>query len=253
MAKRDTVLAHLDEVLDASSFGDYGPNGLQVPGTAEITTVATGVSAGLELFERAAAEGAELVLVHHGLFWGGQPQALTPTMARRLKTLLTHDMNLAAYHLPLDAHAWLGNNALLADALGVTDRGPLGEAKGRAIGLQGSFAGEGLAPDELVERIRAATGSEPLVFADGPDRVRTIGIVTGGAARLVSEAIALGLDAFVTGEPTESVMTEVREARIHFVAAGHYATETFGVKALGELLAERFELRHVFIDVPNPV
>jgi dinuclear metal center YbgI/SA1388 family protein len=252
VADRDAILAHLDELLDAPAFQDYGPNGLQVPGAAEVTTVVTGVSAGLELFERARAEAAELVLVHHGLFWSGQPQALTPTMARRLKTLLTDDTSLVAYHLPLDAHPRLGNNALLADALGVTDRAPLGMTKGRAIGLHGRFAG-GIAPAELVARVRAATGSEPLVFADGPDPVTTIGIVTGGAARMVSDAIALGLDAFLTGEPTESVMTEVREARIHFLAAGHYATETFGVRALGDLLAERFGVRHVFVDVPNPV
>lgn len=253
MADRDTILAHLDEVLDASSFADYGPNGLQVPGARQVTTVATGVSAGLELFERAAAEGAEMVLVHHGLFWGGQAEALTPTMAGRLKALLVNDMSLAAYHLPLDAHAWLGNNALLADALGVTDRAPLGEAKGRAVGLWGSLGRDGLAPAELVERVRAATGQDPLVFAEGPDPVKSIGIVSGGAARMVSEAVALGLDAFLTGEPTESVMTEVSEAGIHFIAAGHYASETFGIKALGDLLAERFEVRHVFIDVPNPV
>jgi dinuclear metal center YbgI/SA1388 family protein len=253
MADRDALLAHLDELLDAPSFADYGPNGLQVPGTTEVTTVVTGVSAGLELFVRAAGEGAELVLVHHGLFWGGGPEALTPTMAARLKALLSRDINLAAYHLPLDAHAWLGNNALLADALGVTDRAPLGEAKGRAVGLHGRFADGGIAPDELVARVREATGQDPLVFADGPDPVETIGIVSGGAARMVSDAIAHGLDAFLTGEPTESVVTEVREARIHFIAAGHYATETFGVKALGEELAERFGVRHVYVDVPNPV
>jgi dinuclear metal center YbgI/SA1388 family protein len=225
MADRDAILAHLDELLDPSSFADYGPNGLQVPGTSEITTVATGVSAGLELFERAAGEGAELVLVHHGLFWGGGPEALTPTMAARLKALLARDMNLAAYHLPLDAHAWLGNNALLADALDVTDRAPLGEAKGRAVGLHGRFDDDdGIAVGELVTRVREATGHDPLVFADGPETVRTIGIISGGAARMVTDAIALGLDAFVTGEPTESVMTEVREARIHFIAAGHYTT-----------------------------
>jgi dinuclear metal center YbgI/SA1388 family protein len=213
-----------------------------------VTTIATGVSAGLELFER-----AEMILVHHGLFWGGQPQALTPTMAGRLKALLADDVSLAAYHLPLDAHAWLGNNALLADALGVADRQPLGEAKGRAIGLHGRLGHDGIPLDELVERVRSATGREPLLFAEGPDVVRTIGIVTGGAARMVTDAIAVGLDAFLTGEPTESVVTEAREAGIHFIAAGHYATETFGVRALGDLLAERFEVRHVFVDVPNPV
>jgi dinuclear metal center YbgI/SA1388 family protein len=253
MADRDAILAHLDGLLDAPAFADYGPNGLQVPGTATVTTVVTGVSAGLELFERAADEGAELVLVHHGLFWGGGAEPLSPTMAARLKALLGRDMNLAAYHLPLDAHPELGNNALLADALGVIGRSPFGEAKGRAVGVRGSFGERGIAPGELVARVRAATGQDPLVLADGPDPVTTIAIVTGGAARMVSDAIALGLDAYVTGEPTESVVTEVREAGIHFLAAGHYASETFGVKALGDLLAERFGVRHVFVDVPNPV
>src|SRR5262249_20250768 len=144
-------------------------------------------------------------------------------------------------------------NALLADALRVGDRHPLGEAKGRAVGLHGSLGDDGIAPGELVRRVRDATGRAPLVFADGPDPVRTIGIVSGGAARNVPEAIALGLDAYVTGEPTESVMTEVREAGIHFIAAGHYATETFGVKALGDELAKHFDVRHIFVDVPNPV
>jgi len=253
MADRDAILEHLDDLLDVASFADYGPNGLQVPGAPEISTVVTGVSAGLELFERAAEEGAELVLVHHGLFWGGGPEALSPVTAARLKALLTRDVNLAAYHLPLDAHPRLGNNALLADALGVAARGPLGEAKGRAVGLYGRFPARGIDAGELVARVRDATGREPLVFAAGPETVTTIGIVTGGAARMVSEAIELGLDAFVTGEPTESVTTEVHEAGIHFVAAGHYATETFGVKALGEDLENRFGVRHVFVDVPNPV
>jgi len=253
MADRDAILAHLDELLDASSFADYGPNGLQVPGAPEVSTVVTGVSAGLELFERAAEEGAELVLVHHGLFWGGGPEALSPVMAARLKALLSRDVSLAAYHLPLDAHPRVGNNALLADALGVAERRPLGEAKGRAVGLHGRFPDSGITADELVARVRAATGQDPLIFAAGPETVTTIGIVSGGAARMVSDAIALGLDAYLTGEPTESVTTEVHEAGIHFLAAGHYATETFGVKALGDDLATRFGVRHVFVDVPNPV
>ena len=253
MADRDTLISHLDETLDSGAFADYGPNGLQVPGSRQVSTIATGVSAGLELFERAKDEGAEMILVHHGLFWGGQPQALTATMAARLKGLLSDDVSLAAYHLPLDAHAWLGNNALLADTLGVADRRPLGETKGRPIGLHGRLGHDGIPLDELVERVRSATGNDPLVFAEGPEVVRTIGIVTGGGARMVSDAIALGLDAFLTGEPTESVMTEARDAGIHFIAAGHYATETFGVRALGDLLAERFDVRHVFIDIPNPV
>ncbi len=260
MPLRHEILNELHELLDVGAFADYGPNGLQVPGSEHVSTVATGVSAGLELFERAAAHGAELVLCHHGLFWGGGPQALSDGMARRLRVLLERDMSLAAYHLPLDAHPTLGNNALLADALGVGDRTPFVEVKSRPIGVRGvlagaagDHAGDGIGAGELVARVREACGNEPLHFDAGPPVVRTIGIVTGGGARQVEEAIELGLDAYLTGEPTESVMGVVREGGIHFLAAGHYATETFGVRALGEHLAHRFGVRHVFVDVPNPV
>jgi len=254
MADRDAILTHLDDLLDVAAFDDYGPNGLQVPGAREIDTVATGVSAGLELVERATREGAQLLLCHHGLFWEGQPRALTHTMASRLRALLERDVSLAAYHLPLDAHPELGNNALLADALEVIDREPFATHRGKAIGVRGRLGEEGLSLDELVQRVaRTCGGRAPLVFAGGPTRVSTIGIVSGGAARTVSEAIGLGLDAFLTGEPTESVMSDALEGGIHFLAAGHYATETHGIRALGEHVADRFGVRHVFIDVPNPV
>jgi dinuclear metal center YbgI/SA1388 family protein len=198
--------------------------------------------------------GAQLVLCHHGLFWGGSPQALSEGMARRLRVLLENDLNLAAYHLPLDAHPALGNNALLAGALGLRARAPFAAFKGRAIGVRGELDdGGGIPVAELVERVRAACGRDPLHFPGGPPTVRTLGIVSGGGARQVSEAIALGLDAYLTGEPTESVMTEALEGGVHFLAAGHYATETFGVRALGEHLAERFGVEHAFVDLPNPV
>jgi dinuclear metal center YbgI/SA1388 family protein len=211
------------------------------------------VSAGLALFERAADMGAQLVLCHHGLFWGGSGEALSEGMARRLRVLLENEINLAAYHLPLDAHPTLGNNALLADALGLQAREPFAAVKGRAIGVRGELGDQGIPADELVGRVRAACGREPLHFAGGPATVRTLGIVSGGAARQVADAVALGLDAYLTGEPTESVMTEALEGGIHFLAAGHYATETFGVRALGEHLAQRFGLEHAFVDLPNPV
>ena len=162
-------------------------------------------------------------------------------------------MNLAAYHLPLDAHPTLGNNALLADAVGLREPRSVRHLQGaRDRGARG--AGRRRIPAaELVERVRAACGREPLHFAGGPPTVRTLGIVSGGAARQVGEAVALGLDAYLTGEPTESVMTEALEGGVHFLAAGHYATETFGVRALGEHLAQRFGLEHAFVDLPNPV
>jgi dinuclear metal center YbgI/SA1388 family protein len=240
------LIGHLDALLNPSAFDDYGPNGLQVPGKAEIRTVVTGVSASVDLFERAASEAADLVLVHHGLFWG-EIGPVDHQLKRRLKLLFDHDIALAAYHLPLDAHPEVGNNALLAEAIGATEPEPF-----VGIGVRAKLPG--IAPEDLRARVREATGGrEPLAFLAGPDPVTTIGIVSGGAAKHLDDAIAAGLDAFVTGEPREPVMNDAREAKIHFLAAGHYATETFGVRALGDRLAAEFGIRHVFADVPNPI
>jgi len=248
------LLAYLDELLEPAAFSDYGPNGLQVPGPDEIATVVTGVSASAELFERAAEHGADLVLVHHGLFWNGAPLALTPSAKRRLQLLFDNDMALAAYHLPLDGHPEVGNNALLASALGCARQEPFALHKGRPIGVGGHFGdGDAIAAPELVERVRELTGQAPLAFLDGPERVRSIAIVSGAGADYLGDAVAAGYDAFLTGEPAERVMTHAREEGIHFVAAGHYATETLGVRRLGELLADRFGVTQIFVDVPNPI
>jgi dinuclear metal center YbgI/SA1388 family protein len=247
------LLEYLDELLSPGAFDDYGPNGLQVPGPDVVATVVTGVSAGVELFRRAAELDADLVLVHHGIFWAGAPLALNDAAKRRLQLLFEHDMALAAYHLPLDAHPEVGNNALIADGLGCASHEPFALHKGTPIGVAGRFDGDGIAADELVARVRELTGREPLAFAEGPPRVRTIGIVSGAGSGYLGDAIAAGHDAFLTGEPAERVMLQAREEQIHFVAAGHYATETFGVRRLGDLLAERFAIRHVFVDVPNPI
>ena len=219
-----------------------------MPGPDDVDTVVTGVSANLELLERARDAGAGLVLVHHGLFWEGQPRALSPAMAARLRTLLGAGIALAAYHLPLDAHPDVGNNALIARGLQTTDPEPFAD-----VGVAARFPGEGIPAADLFARVESLTGRTPLVFDAGPNPVRTIGIVSGGAASDLEAAIAEGLDAFLTGEPREPTMATAREAGIHFLAAGHYATETFGVRRLGELLEERFGVRHVFVDVPNPV
>ena len=247
------IIGYLDELLDPTAYDDYGPNGLQVPGSEQIQTVVTGVSANAELFSRAREEGADLVLVHHGLFWAGPPRALDRASKRRLQLLFDANLALAAYHLPLDGHLEVGNNALLARAIGGGEIEPFA-AHGRAtIGVRARFADPGIAPAELVARVHEATGREPLAFTDGPDPVRTVAIVSGAGADHLEDAIAAGLDAFVTGEPAERSMARAREAEVHFLAAGHYATETFGVRALGERLAERFGIRHVFVDVPNPI
>jgi dinuclear metal center YbgI/SA1388 family protein len=253
MAGRDEIIAYCDELLDADGFADYGPNGLQVPGRREVRTLATGVTATRRFLELAVAEGAELAIVHHGLFFGDGPAALSEQLADRLRVALGADLSLAAYHLPLDAHPEIGNNALLCAELGLQpDPRAFGEVKGRPIGMIG-IAAEGIEAAELVGRVTSLLDREPLVFASGPPRIRTVGIVTGAGARALEEAAALGLDALITGEPAEHAMGDAEEAGLHFIAAGHYATETLGICRLGDLVAQRFELDHRFIDVPNPV
>jgi dinuclear metal center YbgI/SA1388 family protein len=254
-AKTTDVLDFLDELLEPEAFDDYGPNGLQVPGAVEVDKIVTGVSAQLALFERAASERAQLVLAHHGILWDFHPRRIAPVQAARLKQLLVHDIALAAYHLPLDAHPQVGNNALIAEGLGANGREPFAIHGGRPIGTIAHFAPDdgGVPAQELFARVATLTDRQPLVFDAGPPRIRTLGIVSGAAAKDLPEAIARGLDAFLTGEPSEHVMADAREAGIHFIAAGHYATETFGIRRIGELVAERFGIEHVFVDIPNPV
>jgi dinuclear metal center YbgI/SA1388 family protein len=249
------ILAELDRLLDPARFEDYGPNGLQVPGAEQVETIATGVSASLELFEQAADEQAQLLVVHHGLFWGQGPGPIDAALKRRLKALFDADIGLAAYHLPLDAHPQLGNNALIAKALGAPEAlEPFALHRGEPIGFIANLPGDGIAPPELFARVRELTGDrEPLVFDAGPERIRRLAIVSGAGSDYLADAVAARADALLSGEPAERVMTAAKEAQIHFIAAGHYATETFGVKALGQHLAETFGVRHTFLDVPNPI
>ena len=253
MALLNEMLAELDRLLDPDSFADHGPNGLQVQGCAEITHVATGVSATLELFERAIDAGAQMILTHHGLFWDGDDARVVGALRDRLAMLLGANVSLVAYHLPLDAHPTLGNNALIAAGLGLAGPQPFGHHRGRAIGVRAAVPGDGITPGEFVARVTELTVRTPLVFMHGPPLIRNVGIVSGGGARSVHEAIAAGLDAFVTGEPEEWVGAIASERQIHVLAAGHHATETFGPRALGEHLASRFGVRHTDIPVVNPV
>jgi dinuclear metal center YbgI/SA1388 family protein len=248
------IIAELDTLLQPARFEDYCPNGLQVPGAEQVQTLATGVSASAELFELATRAGAEMLLVHHGLFWGSGLRPIDAQLKRRLQLLFDADIALAAYHLPLDAHPRLGNNALLAGALGAQRlEEPFARHRGEPIGCLARLPGEGVPASELLTRVRSATGREPLVFEAGPARVSTLAIVSGAGADYLADAAHAGAQALLTGEPVERVMSQARELGLHFIAAGHYATETFGVRALGERLADRFGLQHVFLDVPNPV
>ncbi len=249
---RHALVAYLDQYLDAARGRDYCPNGLQVEGREEIRKVVTGVSACEELFVRAREAGADAVLVHHGLFWDGMPRTLVGFQYRRVAVLIKNDINLIAYHLPLDRHEKLGNNGIACRAFGLTDLEPFGFHEGLPTGFRGKFP-EPIAIAELVARCRQVYAQEPLAFLSGPDPVRTLGIISGGAQREVYQAIDAGLDAYITGEVSEWVMNVAREAGITYLAAGHYATERLGIRALGEHLAERFGIEAEFVDVPNPV
>ncbi|HLF56739.1 MAG TPA: Nif3-like dinuclear metal center hexameric protein [Thermoanaerobaculia bacterium] len=248
-----TLVEYCDQLLDAKTGKDYGPNGLQVEGRREVQKIVTGVSACVELFERAREADADAVLVHHGVLWessGAKP--IVGHQYRRLAALIEAGMHLVAYHLPLDRHAELGNNALAAKRLGLYSLEPFALYHGVPVGFRGRYP-EPIAAPELVSRCRELYGQEPVAFLNGPDPVATVGVVSGGAQGELYQAIDAGLDAYVTGEASEWVMNVAREARVHYLACGHYATERLGIRALGEHLAARFELAHEFVDVPNPV
>ncbi len=246
------LVSWLDETLAADSFSDYGPNGLQVVGADEVTHLATAVSVSLEVIERAIADGAQALLVHHGLFWQGDDPVIGTLERRRLQTLFAGDLSLIAYHLPLDAHPTLGNNACLAELLGLHDRAPFGEHGGTFLGVQGALPAPTTVA-EVASALGAQLGSTPLVLSGGDHPVRTLGIVSGGAAKDIRQAAALGLDAFVTGEPREDSAYLARELGVHLIAAGHNATETVGVQALARAAAERFGITTSFLPVVNPV
>jgi dinuclear metal center YbgI/SA1388 family protein len=247
MARRDEILAYARELLDLDAYPDYGPMGMQVVGAAEVTRIACAVSASRELFERAAAAGAELVVVHHGLLWNNESRVIDARMKGRLQTLFAHDMTLAAYHLALDAHPELGNNALLARELGVEVERPFDR-----VGVGGRLR-EPVGVETFVARVRERLGSDPLVFAHGREPIDRIAISSGRSGRSLVDAATEGYDLFVTGEPEETTLHTARELGIHFVAAGHYATERLGVQALAARLAERFGVAWEFIELPNPV
>jgi dinuclear metal center YbgI/SA1388 family protein len=247
VARRDEILAFADELLDVGSYREFGPAGAQVLGAREVTKLACGVSSSLELFRAAAAAGAQLLLVHHGIWWRNEPLVVDARQRGRLQALFDADLTLAAYHLPLDAHPELGNAARLAARLGVEVEGPfLGFGVGCRLPAPLPLA-------ELVERIQGATGREPLVFAEGPDPVRRVAIATGSAGHDLILAAREGYDVYLTGEPEEPTLHTARELGITFVAAGHYATERLGVQALAELLAGEFGLEWEFLEIPNPV
>ena len=250
---RDLV-GYLDATLAIDRFRDYAPNGLQVEGAAEVACVVTGVSASAELIGRAVERRADLVVVHHGLIWGGGLTRIAGPLARRLALLLGNGVSLAAYHLPLDKHDALGNNAGLCDALGLGPaREPFGDVRGTLLGLAGTWSTP-LAPADAVARIAAGVGRPPFAFLHGPAHVRKVGVCSGAASDLIEAAAAAGCDLYLTGELAERAGELARELGIHLVAAGHYATEVFGPRRLADALGAQFPgLDVAFVDVASPL
>ncbi len=248
----DELMKYLDEELRSGEFEDYCPNGLQVEGRPRVSRLALGVSADLRLFEDAASWGADAVLVHHGLFWGNGPVTLTGVLGRRVAMLVRHEMSLIAYHLPLDAHPVVGNNACLADLLGLRTRRPFGKYRGNAIGVMGLLP-EPVSLDEFVRRVEESLGPVRHVFRGGGDEVSKVAVCSGGAKDMVYEAAGCGADVYHTGEAGEPTPALCLELGVNFVAAGHYCTERAGVQALGGLLAERFGLEVRFFEYDNPL
>ena len=246
------VLALLDQTLEPARFSDYCPNGLQVEGRAQVNKIVTGVTASQALMEAAVACGADAVLVHHGYFWKGEDARITGMKKARLKTLLDNDISLLAYHLPLDAHPQLGNNAQLAKILGLTVDGPLEPGNPRSVGNTAVLPVP-LSATDFASYITLQLGRQPQVIAGGPPTIRRVGLCTGGAQGYIDQAIALGLDAYISGEISEQTVHAARECGIHYFACGHHATERYGVKALGEFLQQQTGVLVEFVDIDNPV
>lgn len=246
-ADRRDIMQTLNQWLEPERFQDYCPNGLQVEGRTDVRRIVSGVTASQALIDAAIDADADLILVHHGYFWKGEDQRITGIKQARLKKLLTHDVNLVAYHLPLDDHPEWGNNRQLADVLGLQQAAPLD-----GLVWQGRLAAA-MSPDAFAAHIGAALSRSPLHVGTGPDQIERVGWCTGAAQGYIDKALAAGLDAFISGEISEPTTHTAREAGIHYYAAGHHATERYGVQALGRALAETFGIEHRFIDRDNPV
>lgn len=251
MVKRDELVAYANELLQIDRFRDYAPNGLQVEGRDEVRLLASAVTASYAVLEEAAALGADALLVHHGYFWQGEDVAVVGMKRRRLALLLGHHINLLGYHLPLDAHGVHGNNVQLARVLGIQVQGCFGPEPGLA--LHGQLAVP-MTGEEFARHLARCLGREPLhVAAIDARPIRRIGWCTGAAQKYIEAAAALGLDAYLSGEASEQTFHVAREMNIHFFAAGHHATERYGVIALGEHLAGKYSLQHRSIEIANPI
>lgn len=247
------LIAGLDKELEPAAFKDYCPNGLQVEGKPEIRRIATAVTASQNIVDHAVAAGVDALLVHHGYFWKNEAAVITGMKYRRLSALIKQDISLIAYHLPLDAHPVLGNNIKLAQKLGWEVTGGLEANNPRSIGLVGTVGDQGQSLSAVAEHIGHQLQREPLVIGDLQRPIKKVAWCTGAAQGFIEQAAAAGCDLYLSGEISENTVHAARELDIAYIAAGHHATERYGVLALGEWLAARYGIEHLALDENNPV
>lgn len=250
--QREELVHYLNQLLSPERFKDYCPNGLQVEGKPDIQKLVTGVTASQLLIDAAIAERADAVLVHHGYFWKNEDPCVVGIKKGRLKTLLTHDINLIAYHLPLDAHPIYGNNIQLAKQLDIKVRGDMQSSLGNGVGLFGELS-RAMMPREFETYLTEKLNRKPCCIFGSGKSLKTIAWCTGAAQDLIELAATHQVDAYLTGEISEKTVHVARELGLNFFAAGHHATERYGIKALGEHLSEKFGLACQFVDIDNPV
>jgi dinuclear metal center YbgI/SA1388 family protein len=249
--RREKLLNFLLNYLQCDEYIDSCFNGLQVEGRSEINKIVIGVSASVDLFEKAIEEKADAIIVHHGIIWNYENPVVKGGYRERLRLLLINDLNLFAFHLPLDAHPEIGNNAQICRLLNLHNIQPFGDYKGRFIGMRGEI--DNIPKEKFFKNLEALMERKPIIFAFGQNKIKKVGVISGEAQKELKQAVDEGLDVFITGEVSERIMYYAKEEKIHFISSGHYATEKFGVLALGDLLENKFKLNIKFIDIPNPV
>ncbi len=253
MATLEAIVELANQTMLERPISDYCPNGLQVEGRSEVSKIVSGVTASQALVDEAIKRGADLLLVHHGYFWKGENPCVVGIKKKRIKGLLQNDISLLAYHLPLDVHPVLGNNAQLAELLDLTTDGPLDSESRVSVGLVGHLKTP-LSVKQFSDLLQTKLKRSPQVITnDESDIIKTVGWCTGGAQGYIEKAIAANVDAYISGEISEPTVHIARESGVHYFAAGHHATERYGAMALGKKLAEAFDIEHEFVDIDNPV
>lgn len=252
MAKLSNIIQWCDETLKAAEFKDYAPNGLQIEGRSEVKKILAAVTASQSAIDAAIAEGADLLLVHHGYFWKGEPYPITGMRGQRIKRLIQHDISLVGYHLPLDSHPSLGNNAAIADLLALNNLEPLNPSERHPIGNIG-YLDTPMRPSEFQAYVSERLGFNAVHLAAQKETIQKVGFCTGGAQDFIHQAAAQGCDAYISGEVSERTFYEAQELNVHYYACGHHATERYGVQRLAQAIAQQFDIETVYFELNNPI